>query len=72
MASRLMLSLKKAASKPKPLLSLEIMSNPTWGGSVDDGTVRFAVPERSPLTPVVPSEEEIELGAALQDLVPQP
>ena len=37
MASRLMLSLKKAAGEPREMWSLETMTNPGWSG-----TARFA------------------------------
>ena len=42
MASRLMLSLKKAAAGPQVVWSLEIMTNPSWGSTVEEATLRFA------------------------------
>lgn len=68
MASRLMLSLKKAAANQKRVWSLETMSNPSLGRTIDDGTTRFVsrVPGGSheiPLRPMVPDVEDTELGA---------
>ena len=42
MASRLMLSLKKASVKPKAMWSLQTMTNHIWGGTMEEGTIRFA------------------------------
>lgn len=47
MASRLMLSLKRAAAEPQVVWSLGVMTNPSWGRTEEEATVRFAprVPE---------------------------
>jgi len=68
MATRLMLSLKKAAAEPKGLWSLETMATMGWGRSTEDGTADPAprVPGGSreiSLTPAAPNEEDIELDA---------
>ena len=63
MASRLMLSLKKASVDPK-LWSLETMSTVTQGRLAEDGTIYFASPGGSygmSRTFTVPNGEEIEL-----------
>ena len=68
MASRLMLSLKKASVEPKGMWSLETMTNQSAGRVAGGGTVRFAswVPggscETSPHS-VALDEEGIELDA---------
>jgi len=64
MASRLMLSLKKAAVRPKEVWSLETMTNLSGERSA---AIRFAsqVPGGLRETPpifVVPSGEDVELG----------
>ena len=68
MASRLMLSLKKASVEPVGMWSLEVMSSSRAGRVAGDGTVRFAsrVSGRSCETSsysVTLDEEDIELGA---------
>ena len=68
MASRLMLSLKKASVQPKAVWSLETMTNPGSGTPTEEARVRFAarVPggsHENPLTPADLDEEGIELGA---------
>lgn len=70
MASRLMLSLKKAVREPKGVWSLETMTNTTQG--LGEGTLRFAPPahvepRRISLAPAMPDEEAVEL-----DPLPQP
>ena len=69
MASRLMLSLKKATVQPSKPWSLDTMTTVSQGTSTDDGRtgysaqrVRGGLDETSP-TPAVPNEEDIELGA---------
>lgn len=68
MASRLMLSLKKAAAEPARVITLSKTSNP--GSSVTNRTMRFSsrVPGGLPEVPGVPVppaffEEGVELGS---------
>ncbi|KAF9781781.1 hypothetical protein BJ322DRAFT_1078244 [Thelephora terrestris] len=68
MASRLMLSLKKASAEPKAVWSLKTMTNATSGELAEDGTIRFAarVPGRfhgSAFAPAASDREYIELDA---------
>ncbi|KAF9642340.1 hypothetical protein BDM02DRAFT_3124642 [Thelephora ganbajun] len=68
MASRLMLSLKKAGVQPKAMWSIPTMTDPSGGRSTEDGTIRFAsqVPgglREISLTPAAQNEEGIELDA---------
>jgi len=71
MASRLMLSLKKATVQPNKPWSLDTMTTVNQGTSTDGRTgysaqrVRGGLDETSP-TPAVPNEEDIELGAVLR------
>jgi len=63
MASRLMLSLKKAATEPNGQWSLETMNDPSSGGLAGDGGIRFAsqVPGESDEIsedPTPPNEED--------------
>jgi len=72
MASRLMLSLKKATTKPKILWSLDTMASVNRRGSTGNGTINFAprVPRGShkiSLAPVAPNEEDMELGTVSID-----
>ena len=68
MASRLMLSLKKAASEPPELWSISTMGDFGRGGSIGDGTLQFgsrtfdASHEISGIVPP-PDEEGIELDS---------
>lgn len=69
MASRLMLSLKKASVEPVGMWSLEVMSSSRAGRMVGDGTVRFAprMPDRSretlPYSATLDEEAGMELDA---------
>ena len=71
MASRLMLSLKKATVQPKMLWPLDTMTSMGRGRSAGDGTINFAptVPRglhEISLAPVASDEEDMELGAMPQ------
>ena len=63
MASRLMLSLKKAAVEPKGVWSLETMNTMSQGELTEDGTIRPTLRASSGLHEI--SEEGIELDVAL-------
>ncbi|KAF9644339.1 hypothetical protein BDM02DRAFT_3122078, partial [Thelephora ganbajun] len=67
MASRLMLSLKKAGVQPKAMWSIATMTDPSWGRSTEGGTIRFVsqVPEglrEISSTSAAQNEGGIELG----------
>ena len=62
MASRLMLSLKKAAVKPTEAWSLETMTTMSQGGLTGDGTIHSVSRAPSGLREI--PEEDIELDAA--------
>ena len=69
MASRLMLSLKKAI-QPKDPWSLQIMTTTNQGRPTGDGTINFAPRVPRGLdgilrAPVVPNEEDMELDSVL-------
>ena len=71
MASRLMLSLKKATVQPKILWSLDTMTSIGQGSSARDGTITFAPTvfrglHETSQAPAAPNEGDIELGAMLQ------
>lgn len=61
-----MLSLKKAATGPRGVWSLQTMNNSSWGRSAENDTIRFAsqVPPDASLTPAAHNREDIELDAA--------
>ena len=68
MASRLMLSLKKAIDQPNVPWSLEVMTTINWGESARDETIDFAsrVPRglgEISRASAESSEEDMELGA---------
>jgi len=72
MATRLMLSLKKAAEGPRVLWSLETMTNLRQGESRGNGTLTPRVPDglhEISLTSAVPNED-IELANAVVRLFP--
>jgi len=71
MASRLMLSLKKAIAEPEKQWSLGTLTGRRAGTSARDGTIRFAPLSRSEpqgvsQTCAVPKEGDIELDAVLR------
>jgi len=71
MASRLMLSLKKATVQPKILWSLDTMTSTGRGRSAGDGPITFAPTifrrlHETSRAPVAPNEGDMELGAMSQ------
>lgn len=74
-ASRLMLSVKRAAVEPTGLWSLSTMGGSGRGGPAEDGTLRFASrifgvsPEAVSTSPS--SEGDIELDSLPKDCGPQ-
>jgi hypothetical protein len=63
MASRLMLSLKKAAAEPTGAWSVTTMSNFSLGRPPGDGTLYFASPTLDTEISAPPDEEGMELDS---------